>query len=96
MNNEIKPPYEVTILDDAPVEVESLYRGVAVILTPLQVAVYDRLMGALAILEEHAGHEITIVAKDKTINQDDLIDVVDKGKEWFVRHYPDIYYALLD
>ena len=94
--NEIQPPYEVTVLDDAPVEVETQYSGVSVTLTPLQVAVYDRLMGALAILEEHAGHEIIIVAKDKTINQDDLIDVVDKGKEWFVRHYPDIYYAFLD
>ena len=94
--NEIQPPYEVTVLDDAPVEVETQYSGVSVTLTPLQVAVYDRLMGALAILDEHAGHEVTIVARGKTINQDDLIDVVDKGKEWFVRHYPDIYYALLD
>ena len=40
------PPFEVEILDKAPVEVANPYSGEKVMLEPIAVAVYDCIKGA--------------------------------------------------
>ena len=40
------PPFEVEILDKAPVEVANPYSGEKVMLEPIAVAVYDAIKGA--------------------------------------------------
>lgn len=43
---EIKPPFEVEILDAEPVEVFNRFGGNSIVLSPLEVAVYDYIIGA--------------------------------------------------
>lgn len=43
---EVKAPFEVTIYDTEPVEVTNPFSGESIVLTPLEVAVYDVTMGA--------------------------------------------------
>ena len=69
------PPFEVEIMDRAPVEVANPYSGEKVMLEPIAVAVYDCIKGA-EMLEDH--------------------DMMQKGMEWFGKHYPDEYMVLLD
>ena len=40
------PPFEVEIMDEAPVEVANPYSGEKVMLEPIAVAVYDAIKGA--------------------------------------------------
>ena len=40
------PPFEVEIMDKAPVEVANPYSGEKVMLEPIAVAVYDAIKGA--------------------------------------------------
>ena len=40
------PPFEVEIMDKAPVEVANPYSGEKVMLSPVAVAVYDAIKGA--------------------------------------------------
>ena len=40
------PPFEVEIMDKAPVEVANPYSGEKVMLEPIAVAVYDAMKGA--------------------------------------------------
>jgi hypothetical protein len=46
------PPFEVEIMDRAPVEVANPYSGEKVMLEPIAVAVYDCIKGA-EMLEDH-------------------------------------------
>jgi hypothetical protein len=46
MTKEVKAPFEVTIYDTAPVEVTNPFSGESIVLTPLEVGVYDVIMGA--------------------------------------------------
>ena len=46
------PPFEVEIMDRAPVEVANPYSGEMVMLEPIAVAVYDCIKGA-EMLEDH-------------------------------------------
>jgi hypothetical protein len=46
------PPFEVEIMDKAPVEVANPYSGEKVMLEPSAVAVYDCIKGA-EMLEDH-------------------------------------------
>jgi len=43
---EVKAPFEVTIFDTEPVEVTNPFSGESIVLSPLEVAVYDVTMGA--------------------------------------------------
>ena len=45
------PPFEVEIMDKAPVEVANPYSGEKVMLEPIAVAVYDCIKGAEALGE---------------------------------------------
>ena len=69
------PPFEVEIMDKAPVEVANPYSGEKVMLEPIAVAVYDCIKGA-EMMENS--------------------EIVEKGLEWFAKHYPDEYTRLLD
>ena len=46
LNNVPNPPFEVEIMDKAPVEVANPYSGEKVMLEPIAVAVYDCIKGA--------------------------------------------------
>jgi hypothetical protein len=46
------PPFEVEIMDRAPVEVTNPFSGEKVMLEPIAVAVYDCIKGA-EMLEDH-------------------------------------------
>ena len=46
------PPFEVEIMDKAPVEVANPFSGEKVMLEPIAVAVYDCIKGA-EMLEDH-------------------------------------------
>jgi hypothetical protein len=46
------PPFQVEIMDRAPVEVANPYSGEKVMLEPIAVAVYDCIKGA-EMLEDH-------------------------------------------
>lgn len=46
MTKEVKAPFEVTIFDKGPVEVTNPFSGESIVLTPLEVGVYDVIMGA--------------------------------------------------
>ena len=69
------PPFEVEIMDKAPVEVANPYSGEKVMLEPIAVAVYDCIKGA-EYMEDG--------------------DMMQKGIEWFQKHYPKEYMVLLD
>ena len=69
------PPFEVEIMDKAPVEVANPYSGEKVMLEPIAVAVYDAIKGA-EMLNYH--------------------ETVEAGIDWFQKHYPKEYMALLD
>jgi len=69
------PPFEVEIMDRAPVEVANPFSGEKVMLEPIAVAVYDCIKGA----EMMGGH-----------------DMMQKGMDWFIEHYPKEYGVLLD
>ena len=69
------PPFEVEIMDKAPVEVANPYSGEKVMLEPIAVAVYDCIKGA-EYMEDS--------------------DTMQKGIEWFQKHYPKEYMVLLD
>ena len=69
------PPFEVEIMDKAPVEVANPFSGEKVMLEPIAVAVYDCIKGA-EMMENS--------------------EIVEKGLEWFAKHYPDEYMRLLD
>ena len=68
------PPFEVEIMDKAPVEVANPYSGEKVMLEPIAVAVYDCIKGA-EYMEDG--------------------DTMQKGIEWFQKHYPKEYFVLL-
>ena len=69
------PPFEVEIMDKAPVEVMNPFSKQKVMLEPIAVAVYDCIKGA-EMMGDH--------------------DMVEKGIEWFITHYPKEYGVLLD
>ena len=69
------PPFDVEIMDKAPVEVTNPFSGEKVMLEPIAVAVYDCIKGA-EMMENS--------------------EIVEKGLEWFAKHYPDEYMRLLD
>ena len=69
------PPFEVEIMDKAPVEVMNPFSKQKVMLEPIAVAVYDCIKGA-EMMGDH--------------------DMVQKGIEWFITHYPKEYGVLLD
>ena len=69
------PPFEVEIMDKAPVEGANPFSGEKVMLEPIAVAVYDCIKGA-EMMGDH--------------------DIVEKGIEWFITHYPKEYGVLLD
>ena len=91
MSEEIEPPFQITIMDDEPIEVKNPFSGRKATLTPVAVSVYDTIIGSELILTG----AITV---SRTKNQSDknLIETIDKGKAWFIRHYPDEYMILLD
>jgi len=69
------PPFEVEIMDKAPVEVTNPFSKQKVMLEPIAVAVYDCIKGA-EIMEN--------------------FEIVEKGLDWFAKHYPEEYGVLLD
>jgi len=69
------PPFEVEIMDKAPVEVANPYSGEKVMLEPIAVAVYDCIKGAEMMAD---------------------YDMMQKGIDWFIEHYPKEYGVLLD
>ena len=69
------PPFEVEIMDKAPVEVMNPFSKQKVMLEPIAVAVYDCIKGA-EMMGDH--------------------DMMQKGIDWFIEHYPEEYGVLLD
>ena len=69
------PPFEVEIMDRAPVEVMNPFSKQKVMLEPIAVAVYDCIKGA-EMMGDH--------------------DMMQKGMDWFIEHYPKEYGVLLD
>ena len=69
------PPFEVEIMDKAPVEVMNPFSKQKVMLEPIAVAVYDCIKGA-EMMGDH--------------------DMMQKGMDWFIEHYPKEYGVLLD
>ena len=82
LNNVPNPPFEVEIMDTAPVEVANPYSGEKVMLEPIAVAVYDCIKGAEMMADADFDEK--------------HLDTVRKGIEWFQMHYPKEYMVLLD
>jgi len=75
LHNVPNPPFEVEIMDKAPVEVMNPFSKQKVMLEPIAVAVYDCIKGA-EMMGDH--------------------DMMQKGMDWFIEHYPQEYGVLLD
>jgi len=89
MNNDIQPPFKVDVTESF--EIKNEYTGASVTLDPLQTAVYDKVKGAEQLLNQPLSDEIIATLP---MTRDELIDIVNKGKEWFAHHYPDISFLL--
>lgn len=75
-------PFKVMILDKEPVEVTNPYSGESIMLTPTEVGVYDVTMGAYQL--------------GVSSNDNELIDMFYKGKDWFLDNNVEAYMTLID
>ena len=82
---ENKLPFDVTIYETTNKEVINPFSGKSAILTPIQVAVYESIMGSHYILQLETDNTSKDIAKD----------MIQKGRAWFYK-YPEIYRILLD
>lgn len=96
---ENKLPFDITILDEEDKEVTNRFTKKSAILTPIQVAVYDRIKGSELILNLKKKELETLIKEieiEIEIDHDKLKETIRKGIDWFRSNYSEIYYILLD
>ena len=75
-------PFPCQVLEDEE-EIQNPYSGEKVMLEPDAVAVYDSIKGAEMLADPNNG-------------DDPKWEIVRKGLDWFRKHFPKEYMALLD
>jgi hypothetical protein len=79
---------DMEIYEKEETPVKNKFSGVTFNLNPIELAIYDVLMGAynIHLLTGKSNPKISLnMWKDFT-----------KGKNWFIKHNPKAYYALID
>ena len=82
------PFKEIELYEKEETPVKNKFSGVTYNLNPIELAIYDTLMGA------YQAHLI-IGNSDPKISKEMWKNFI-KGKEWFIKHNPDAYFALID
>lgn len=79
---EVKPPFSINIKDKETVKVTNPFTKKSCLLSPIQTAVYDKIIGSELSREGHFDEELNKIVRD--------------GKQWFRDYYPTQYCILLD
>tara|TARA_R100001015_G_C4497109_1_gene72818 strand:- start:57 stop:326 length:270 start_codon:yes stop_codon:yes gene_type:complete len=67
--------------------VSNRFSGEECTLNPIELSMYDFIMGAVAVME---------MQHDRKIHNEELVKNIRKGLDWFKKHNAGAYMALLD
>lgn len=82
------PFHDIEIYNDEETSVENKYSGASIKLNPVELAIYDVLMGAYHL-------HLQIFKNEPDIARE-MYDDFNRGKLWFIKNNPDAYYTLID
>ena len=87
--DEEKIPFPMMTIGEEDEVATNPYTEVAVTLNPVEIAIYDCLMGSY--------HAHLLAGETKNFETaKSLYKDFNKGKDWFITNNPDAYYALID
>jgi hypothetical protein len=82
------PFTDIEIYNDEETSVENKYSGASIKLNPVELAIYDVLMGAYHL-------HLQIFKNEPDIAREMYADF-NLGKNWFIENNPDAYFTLID
>lgn len=82
------PFQDIEIYNDEETSVENKYSGASIKLNPIELAIYDVLMGAYHF-------HLSIFDTNPEVSKAMYADF-NLGKDWFIENNPDAYFTLID
>jgi hypothetical protein len=82
------PFRDIEIYEDEETSVENRFSGASIKLNPVELAIYDVLMGAYNL-------HLAIFKNNPEISKEMYADF-NLGKNWFIENNPDAYFTLID
>jgi len=82
------PFRDIEIYEDEETSVENRFSGASIKLNPVELAIYDVLMGAYNL-------HLAIFKDSPEISKEMYADF-NLGKNWFIKNNPDAYFTLID